>query len=211
MSAQLMGLVRELKALNARKKAGEELSPDEEARRKELKTFLKSQLEGGSDDAAATAAPPRAATTGAVAAVPPARSTTTGSIAAVAPAAHVAAPAQPRPVTMSAPPVTPPPVPTKPAYVPKKDVFAIGGADAFIEAAMGSEAVARTDPWANRRVHASDGDIADAEAAADAALRANKKRERAVTPEEVEAQLREHRSGYTPAADSYVLEQYYGD
>ena len=47
MSAQLMGLVRELKALNARKKAGEALSTAEETRRKELKTFLKAQLEGG--------------------------------------------------------------------------------------------------------------------------------------------------------------------
>lgn len=42
-----MDLVRELKALNAKKKAGETLAPAEESRRKELKSFLKSQLEGG--------------------------------------------------------------------------------------------------------------------------------------------------------------------
>jgi len=114
----------------------------------------------------------------------------------------------PRPVTMTPPVPQPPP---KPAYVPKKDVFAIGGADAFIDAAMGSEVVAKTDPWANRRVHASDGDIQDAEAKADAAIRAQKKRERVSSPDDVEAQLKEVPSGYTPPSDSYCLEQYYGD
>lgn len=54
MADQLMVLVRELKQLNARKKAGEELSPDEDKRRKELKRYLKAALEkekgGGGDD-----------------------------------------------------------------------------------------------------------------------------------------------------------------
>ena len=58
---------------------------------------------------------------------------------------------------------------------------------------------------------ASEGDIADAEAAADAAVRANKKRPRATTPEEVEAQLKQVGGTYTPPASDFVLEQYYGD
>jgi hypothetical protein len=209
MSAQLMALVRELKTLNARKKAGEELSIDDEARRKELKAFLKTQLDGA-EDSAAKAPAPAAASRAAPAPVPP----------PVAPQPVAPAPvvAPPRPVTMSAPPPSPAPVvappptaPAPPKFVPRKDVFAISGADSFIDAAMNSEAVARTDPWAARKAHASDGDLADAEAKADAAIRANRKRERAVAPEDVEAQLREARSGYTPQADSYCLEQYYGD
>ncbi len=202
MSAQLMGLVRELKALNARKKAGEELTIDEEARRKELKAFLKSQLEGGSGTG-------DEATSGPVAAKP--------APAPLSPMQHTPPPVPPpQPVTMAAPqqPAPPPPSmqpPPRPAYVPKKDVFAIGGADAFIVAAMGSDAVAKTDPWANRRVHASDGDIQDAEAQADAAIRAQKKRERVTTPDDVEAQLKEMSTGYTPPSDAWCLEQYYGD
>ncbi len=55
MADQLMVLVRELKALNARKKAGEALSADEDSRRKELKRYLKAALEkeksgGAADD-----------------------------------------------------------------------------------------------------------------------------------------------------------------
>ncbi|MCC7073091.1 MAG: hypothetical protein IT383_17345 [Deltaproteobacteria bacterium] len=49
--ANLMDLVRELKTLNARKKAGDALSPAEESRRKELKSYLRDALEqqsGGS-------------------------------------------------------------------------------------------------------------------------------------------------------------------
>src|SRR5689334_17355936 len=62
--ANLMDLVRELKGLNARKKAGETLSPADEARRKELKSFLRTTLEaqgGGSvEDSAVKEAPQRA-------------------------------------------------------------------------------------------------------------------------------------------------------
>jgi hypothetical protein len=46
-----MSLVKELKQLNARKKSGEALSPDDNARRKELKAYLKTALakdKGGS-------------------------------------------------------------------------------------------------------------------------------------------------------------------
>ena len=186
-----MALVRELKALNARKKAGEELSGDEEGRRKELKTFLKSQLEGGGGDGAASPVPV------ATAAVP------APVLAAVAASPRPIAAPPPRPVTLAAPPQTPAPItpPPRPAYVPRKDVFAISGADSFIDAAMDSEVVAKTDPWANRRVHAS----------ADAAVRAQRKRERATAPEDVEAQLKEVATGYTPPSDDYCLEQYYGD
>ncbi len=213
MSAQLMGLVRELKALNARKKAGETLSPDEESRRKELKAFLKTQLEGSGADDASTSQTARPSAGGAVSTPP------------TPPPPEPPKPA-PRPATMSAPPPTPPPVrpspPPQPAaaqaaqpppkpYVPKKDAFAIGGAAAFLDAAMASDAVAKVDPWANRKVVASQGEIDDAEARADAAIKANKKRERATAPEEVEKQIKEVQGGYTPPSDDYCLEQYYGD
>jgi hypothetical protein len=210
MSAQLMALVRELKTLNARKKAGEELSADEETRRKELKAFLKTQLEGAEEApkpaAPAAPRPPSVDMPAAVASAPPRRP----------PSVDIPAAPPPRPVTMSAPPPTPapvvaPPPAAPPKFVPRKDVFAISGADMFIDAAMSSEAVAKTDPWSARRAHASDGDLAEAEAKADAAIRANRKRERVVAPDDVEAQLREARSGYTPPSDSYCLEQYYGD
>lgn len=214
MSAQLMALVRELKTLNARKKAGEELSADEEARRKELKTFLKTQLEGA-EEAPVAAKPVAAAPPSRPAPAPVAPAPAPVAVAPVVAPVAVAPAPPPRPVTMSAPPPTPAPVvapaAAPPKFVPRKDVFAISGADMFIDAAMSSEAVARTDPWAARKAHASDGDLADAEAKADAAIRANRKRERAVTPEDVEAQLRDARSGYTPPSDSYCLEQYYGD
>lgn len=230
MSAQLMGLVRELKALNARKKAGEELSAPEETRRKELKTFLKAQLEGagGGDESMSDARPatstPSAAPVAAPAAAPPPR-----------PAPPVAAAPPPRPAPQPVPQpqaqpqarpspaavpaavpaaaaaaVAPPPRPAS-TYVPKKDAYAIGGAAAFIDAAVNSDAVKKTDGWSHRKALASDVEIADAEAAADAAIRATKKRAHVTSPEEVEAQLQEISGGYTPPDNDFVLEQYYGD
>jgi hypothetical protein len=225
MSAQLMGLVRELKALNARKKAGETLSPDEEARRKELKTFLKAQLEGGGgggggdEDDASTAAPRPASAAPSTSPRPapaPATAASAPRPVSVPTAAPAPAPAPPRP--MPAPPPTNPvaarPVapPEPPKFVPKKDAYAISGASSFIEAAMSSEAVAKVDPWANRKAQASAGEIEDAEARADAAIKANKKRERVTEPDKVEQQLKEVQGGYTPPEpDHLVLEQYYGD
>lgn len=44
-SPNLMGLVRELKGLNAKKKSGQALTDEEKKRRKELKSFLKTALE----------------------------------------------------------------------------------------------------------------------------------------------------------------------
>jgi len=109
--------------------------------------------------------------------------------------------------------VAPEPPKPKPAsqYVPKKDAFAIKGAEAILDAASNSEAVKKTDGWAHRKAQASEAELADAEARADAAIRAQKKRARATTPEEVEAQLKEGGGGYTPPATDFVLEQYYGD
>ncbi len=195
-----MGLVRELKALNARKKAGEELSPPEEARRKELKTFLKAQLEGGGAAPAeeASVSQPR----------PPVAAPPSPPPPPSRPAPPPEPAAAPRPVTAVAAPVKP-----KPAsqYVPKKDAFAIAGADDILNAAANSEAVKKTDGWANRKAVASDSEIADAEAAADAAIRATKKRERAVSPEDVENQLKEIGGAYTPPAEDFVMEQYYSE
>jgi hypothetical protein len=238
MSAQLMGLVRELKTLNGRKKAGENLSPDEEARRKELKTFLKAQLEGagggGDDDGAAvpqrpsstvsaspvTTTQPRTAPAPVTVAAPsrpapaPVPVPTAVSAAAPAPAQRLtAAPAMTNPPVARAVPIPDAPArPEPPKFVPKKDAFAISGASSFIEAAMNSEAVAKVDPWGNRKAQASASEIQDAEARADAALKANKKRERVTAPEQVEQQLKETQGGYTPPEpDQLVLEQYYGD
>jgi hypothetical protein len=260
MSAQLMGLVRELKALNARKKAGETLTPDEETRRKELKTYLKAQLEGAAagDDEASTAAP-RPASTAPVASPRPVATTVPAVVAPRPAPAPVVVPSPPRPaaVPVAAPfsasppspaspapaalfsaataavqpsprspppssagpipsrPVSPPEVPARPEppkFVAKKDAYAISGAMSFIEAAMNSEAVAKVDPWGNRKAQASAGDIEDAEARADAAIRATRKRERVTSPDQVEKQLKEVQGGYTPPEqDHLVLEQYYGD
>src|SRR3954467_8666982 len=63
--ANLMDLVRELKQLNARKKAGEVLSAPDEARRKELKAYPRTTLEaqGGAnslEDSAVRDQPQRA-------------------------------------------------------------------------------------------------------------------------------------------------------
>jgi hypothetical protein len=216
MSAQLMGLVRELKALNARKKAGEELSAEEEARRKELKTFLKAQLEGGGADEPSTPPTRAPAPVAAPAPVPP------PAPPPVTPPPVAAAPKPaPRPVSVAQAPVAPPstapsmaPTSVAPTQrpAPKKDAYMIAGVDALFEAASSSEAVNRTAQTRPRpTATASEGDIADAEAAADAALRATKKRPRATTPEEVEAQLKEIGGAYTPPATDFVLEQYYGD
>jgi hypothetical protein len=122
----------------------------------------------------------------------------------------VAAPVAPRPVSMAQPA---PPRPEPPKFVPKKDAYAIGGsASSLIEAAMNSEAVAKVDPWANRKAQASAAEVEDAEARADAAIKANKKRERVTEPEKVEQQLKEIQAGYTPPEpDQLVFEQYYGD
>ena len=114
-------------------------------------------------------------------------------------------PRTPAPVPAASPPSPPAP----PAFVPKKDAYAISGASSFIDAAMGSEAVGKVDP--NRHAQASAGDIADAEAQADAALRANKRAKRAHSPEDVEAEIRETQAFYTPSENAYVLEQYYGE
>ena len=86
-----------------------------------------------------------------------------------------------------------------------------GNAASLIDAAMGSEAVAKVDPWGHRKAQANQAEIDEAEASADAATRANKKRERAQTPEEVLAQIRETPGGYTPPSDDYCQEQYYGE
>jgi hypothetical protein len=243
MSAHVMGLLRELKALNARKKAGEPLSTEEETRRKELKVYLKAQLEsgGGGEDTGTTSPPQRVTTNVSRAPTSAVSNVSQPPVPAPVPAAVVAASAPkaaPRPVSVAqapapAPVSTPPPPPrvaaptqppvmsSRPAPVPvatptpppgsKKDAYMISGIEGLFEAASNSEAVNRTARMRRPSASASEGDIADAEAAADAAVRANKKRPRATTPEEVEAQLKQGGGTYTPPASDFVLEQYYGD
>lgn len=287
--ANLMDLVRELKSLNARKKAGEVLPSADEARRKELKAYLRDALEqqgsGSSledsaikDASAHRTGPHRAVPAGSSApkTVPSAssapkpvpagssapkpvpagssapkpvpsassapkpapsagqssRSLSMADIAAAAakkPApAAVAAPfiddeVIPDPPKRGAPPVSAPfvddevlPDPPKkqaPApYVPRKDAFAIDTsvAGALIGNAMKSDAVAKVDPLSLRQAHASRAEIEDAEALADAAARANKKRERAKDAEDAAAQLQATEAAYTPPEANFAFEQYYG-
>lgn len=286
--ANLMDLVRELKTLNARKKGGEALSATDEARRKELKAYLRDALEqqsgaqsledsairdagahrtGSQKPVPSGSSAPKAAPSGSSApkpvpsgssapkAVPSASSApkpvpsassapkpvpTAGakplSMADImssskAPAAGgrpgaVAAPfvddeVIPAPPKRGAPPVAAPfddviPDPPKkqaPApYVPKKDAFAIdfGKANELIGNAMKSDAVAKVDPLSARQAHASQAEIEDTEALADAAVRANKKRARAQDAEEAVAQLQSTEVAYTPPETNLALEQYYG-
>lgn len=225
MNANLMDLVRELKDLNGRKKAGEVLSDAEEARRKELKVYLRSALEsqgaGGSqlEESAIREAPPVAGS--GPKPVPMAVAERSAGRPAERPAERPAAPA-PAAVPLSA--VVPSPAPSVRApapapapsaapkpFVPKKDFFAIDAGSVLDEAAN-SEAVAKVDTsLANRKARASQAEIEESEARADAAIRSTKKKERATTPEEVLKQLKETQATYTPPEESYVLEQYYGD
>ncbi len=254
--ANLMDLVRELKGLNARKKAGEVLSALDETRRKELKAYLRTTLEsqgsgGSSLEDSAIREPPSRSSSGPKA-VPLGRPPAGSSAPKPVP--------QPRdPQTKAAPrPVSTPtgaglddPLPPLPAkkpptsggkpraepldedipppgraepldedlppagaaprpFVPKKNPFAID-AGALIDAAANSEAVAKVDPFANRKAHASAAEVEDAEARADAAIRANKKKVRAKDADEAAEQLQQTEATYTPPEDSFVLEQYYGD
>ena len=211
MSAQLMALVRELKALNSRRKGGETLTEMEEARRTELKVFLKMQIEGGAAEASITAARPVSGTPAAAPTDqrPPPSSSSSSSSSPPARFVAPSAPAASGSSSAAAAPVAPKPAP--PPYVPRKDQFAIGGSAAkLIEDAMNSAAVSKVDPWGHLKAHANQSEITAAEAAADAAIQETKKRERASTHEEVMVQIKETQGGYTPPADDYCQEQYYG-
>lgn len=256
-----MDLVRELKGLNARRKAGETLSPTEEARRKELKAYLRSTLEaqgGTSEDSAIKDAPSRsssapkavsmpAATPLPVPATPPAPAVPVFDQAVPAPsvrsvpraATPAPAPASfgpldedvPPPAKKTNPPLAghagvpggrpspaalepldedlPPASSTPKPFVPRKDFFAIDAGNLLDEAAS-SEAVAKVDPFANRKAHASRAEVEEAEARADAALRATKKKDRPRNADEAVEQLRQTEAAYTPPEEDFVLEQYYG-
>lgn len=160
--ANLMDLVRELKQLNARKKAGEVLAPDEEARRRELKNYLKSALESQQGGGGGESEPPAEAT--AVKEPPLSRSTSIPSsmlhsAESSAPKPQPPVRGAPAAITMSPgagarplvepldPPASPsgrhapvsldPPAPAsapKP-FVPKKDAYAIKGLDDLLGAA----------------------------------------------------------------------------
>lgn len=248
--ANLMDLVRELKALNARKKGGETLSPTEEARRKELKGYLRSTLEaqgGGAslEDSAVREVPNRGGVPAGSSApkdAPTPRVPSASSAPKPAPSPSSAsssssnAPTRagaPRPVStptsepagrdnfmadmlpqtqQSKAAAAPPPQAAAPKpYVPKKDIYAIQDAGSLIDAAASSDAVAKVDPLALRKAHASSAEVEEAEQRAEAAVRANKKKPRAQSPDEAAEQLAQSSGGYTPPDDNYALEQYYGD
>jgi hypothetical protein len=293
-----MDLVRELKGLNARKKAGENLSAQDEARRKELKIFLRTALEsqggaGSVEDSAITAPPQRSssapkqvltkpvsqppapASSSAPKPVPTptAKPASTGNTIPPPSSSAPATKATPRPVSGAGTAAAmsfldeaiPPPKPTgntippvsggRPApigpldeevpppskgpplrggtpmgpldedvpkpgatttqsgsapkpYTPRKDFFAIDAGGLLNEAAN-SEAVAKVDPL-NRKARASRAEVEEAEAKAEAALRATKKRERPKDAEEAVAQLKQVEGTYTPPEESFIFEQYYG-
>lgn len=125
--ANLMDLVRELKQLNARKKAGEVLAPDEEARRRELKTYLKSALEsqqGGDGDASESTN---------------IKDTPSRVPSSVLKSAESSAP-KPQPPPRGAQPQAvsldpPAPAPAFKPFVPKKDAYAIKGVDDLLHVA----------------------------------------------------------------------------
>ncbi len=142
--ANLMDLVRELKTLNARKKAGETLDPDEESRRRELKTYLKTALEsqqgGGAEGVETTGVqdPPQSRTAipssvlrSAESSAPkPQPSARSGSPAAVTMSGQRAvSPTLDAPQAAEAPRAPPKP------FVPKKDAYAIKGVDDLLGAA----------------------------------------------------------------------------
>ena len=262
--ANLMDLVRELKQLNALKKAGDVLSPEAESRRKELKAYLRTTLEaqgGGNsiEDSAvkepasgrsSSAPKPVPAASSAPKPVPaassapkpvPVSSTAPQTPRAMPDPATTKSSSSPRPV--STPTAQPmgfmedmlPPIPKQKAsapsaelpggrpkapeaqpqeapkpYVPKKNAFVID-AGSLIDDAANSDAVAKVDPFANRHAHASRAEVEDAEARAESALRANKKKDRAKTADEAVEQLQESEAAYTPSEDSFMHEQYYGD
>jgi hypothetical protein len=260
--ANLMDLVRELKVLTERKKAGETLPAGDEKRRKELKEFLRSSLEApgssisreglavsGEGDPVIDKPPPRPTPVTS----PPPRAPAASSAPKppplpppqpVVPAVPTTAPpvrAAPRPVAAPSPiasfmeemlppvpqraapqPAAPAPIQTAPrpmatapapapvpsAYVPKKDAYAIADVSSLINDAMSSEAVAKVDP--NRKAQASPAQIEEAEARAEAALRANKTPERPKNPDQAAQQLQSAGGGYTPPDNDFVNEQYYG-
>ncbi|HEY4219709.1 MAG TPA: hypothetical protein VGO62_00170 [Myxococcota bacterium] len=246
-----MDLVRELKQLNARKKAGEALNATDESRRKELKAYLRTTLEaqgGASVEDSAIKEQPQRSSSGPkemplprpvgsapkpVPAAMPAPAVVTPTPPPMARSADVVTKAAPRPVSTPSvpsamptqgggrpamiesldedlPPPTPPPQAAPKPFVPKKNAFAID-ASSLIDAASKSEAVNKVDPFANRKAHASAAEVEDAEARAEAAVRANKKKDRAKNADEAEEQLHATEAAYTPPEDSFVLEQYYGD
>jgi len=205
MAANLMDLVRELKTLNARKKAGEALTPDELKRRKELKTYLKTALAEQQAGQQPSAPPPAAAP--APAAAPP-------------PAA-----AAPTPTPPPMPAATPPPQPAAPAPMmgkakksklpeepkAKKDYSNQFNIDAggLLDAASKSEAVNALD---ERKAHASRAELSEAEAKADRAIKANKSRPKAETAEEIQQQFQEIKSEseYTASESYFQLDDYFG-
>ena len=209
--ANLMDLVRELKVLNKRKKAGDALSEAEEARRKELKVYLKDVLQkskGTSGSSTSEGKPVRSQ----VSQAPPSN-----------PPTPVATPA----------PAQVAPEPPKRAYQPKKNAFAIDAGNLF-DAALGSEAVQQAAPAAEpvaaapntaaprrarkladlgledhqyKRIDANV--VNSVERAADAAIEAQRALPRVADFDDVANQLHTVGSTYTPPAATIAAEQYF--
>ena len=192
MAGTMLELVRELKLLNKRKKAGEALSEAELQRRRELKIYLKAELEKEKAAAAAAAAAPSVAPQPAAPAPPPQAAT---------PPPQPAAPAPQRPPQPAAA--------APPARNQYADKFKIDAGDLLKEAAQSDAVNALNKTGA----HASAAELAEAEEKAQAALKANNKRARVSSPEDAIAQLEEIEaaSGYTPPEISLTLDGYYGE
>ena len=208
--ANLMELVRELKMLNKRRKAGEKLNAADDARRVELKEYLRHALEGQGVSAEDT---------GPQVPVPKPASMPTGApVPVVAVVTPTAASAQQ--TTGSHPPVPPlaaTPISTAVAFPPRAVAPPAGEAAASVPpiasaGPVAPDAVAKVDPYAGKQARASRTEIDEAEAAAERALKATRTRERPRSAEEAAVQLQQidEKSGYTPPATAVAEEPYFG-
>ena len=236
--ANLMDLVRELKALNARKKAGEALSEDENTRRRELKKYLKTALANQSSTGSATGGP--VSSTGPAIVTPPSspgavssnvatRSPTPTAMRSPTPPSMVAAGARPAPIQVNTPP-----------SAPARNPFAINAEALFEEAAASSAVNALTEPTSpsltmsdepssdlsdvshfdelagmnplDAPERASRADLECQVARASKAAKANRPKNKAKKIDEVEAVWEEvhERNGYTPPEVLLNHEDYFG-
>jgi hypothetical protein len=184
--AQLMDLVRELKALNQKKRGGELLTAVEEARRQELRAYLATQIPTGPVDSQEAPVPQVAAPK----AVPLTATTT--------PTAFVQ-PAMP-------PAPTPPPAP-KPASA-YANAYALD-ANALFATAMASDAVKALDPYA-RKASASGAELDDVARRADAAAAANRHKSN-TRPDDVATELQSQSWGYEPDLGALSMSEYFSD
>jgi len=199
--ANLMDLVRELKALNAKKKSGTALTPEEKERRSALKDYLKSAMDN-----------------------PP---TSTEGAPVDSPSDELPLPPVTAPSGEASSPdkgALPSPFSAAPQPISMEGAFAIDANNLFDEAMASPLQNVAPEKSSNSQRSASNGqtpqsdfrrisadELSDVERKAEEAARANKKRKRAFDPASVQKQLKEigTTSRFMPSASDIVQEQYY--